>query len=513
MAPAPPGVAPGDLLAGWRVTAVTPRPDHARVEVARDGDVVVLGARPAAWSRHRGPWDVADAVIYHEETSVPFARFADALPALSARVAAAGAEATSPGAMLAGWIRAHDPPAQPGEAETRTGPTRGPRADGSAPWQEILRRELTDRPEVSVHLGAFFDALPPWPCVLPWTRLELNEGGRFGPCCSEYQVDPARAAPEEDPLALWNGPAMRAFRRAMTAGGAPAPCRGSCPVLHAGSDRAGDLVLQGGASTAVEAQIAAVEDLLAGRETLRAGPLSLVVAATSYCNYDCLMCDCGERGTLDDERADAFWRGVRAMLPGLRSLALTGGEPLASPVLRRFLEETDFAPYAQLEVALTTNGSYLTPRQMERFAHVPFGNLTLSLNAATPETYLAVNRGLPWARVREHLDEIARLRAAGALRATVSYSMVVLRRNVHEIDAFAALAARDDAEVRYLLPHRDRNGESIMARRDAMESARDALARVAEGLARRGREREARAVTGPARVLADRLRRGVLTVL
>jgi molybdenum cofactor biosynthesis enzyme MoaA len=507
----PPGLAQGDLLAGWRVTAVEAAVDHLRVTLAQGDDALTLGARPASGSRHRGPWDVADAVVYHEATALPFARFDAAGRSLARRVADAGGG--SPGDMLSRWIRSLAPPLSADAESTRTGPERGPRADGSAPWQVIMRRALTDRPGASVHLSAFFDELPPWPCVLPWTRLELNEGGRFGPCCSEYQASAAGAPPDADPVALWNGPAMRAFRRAMVLDRHPEPCRRSCPVLHAGSDRAGDVVLRGGPQASVEAQVAAVEDILAGREEMRAGPLSLVVSTTSYCNYDCLMCDCGERGTLDDERTDAFWFGVRAMLPGLRLLSANGGEPLASPAFRRFLEGTDFAPYPQLEVALTTNGSYLTARQLERLARVPFGHLTLSLNAATPATYLAVNRGLPWERIRENLDEVVRRRADGSLRASVSYSMVLLRSNVHEVDAFAALAERDGAEVRYLLPHRDRNHESIMTRRDAMESAREALARVAEGLLRRGREREARVVTGSARVLSDRLRRGVLTVL
>ena len=70
---------------------------------------------------------------------------------------------------------------------------------------------------------------------------------------------------------------------------------------------------------------------------------------------------------------------------------------------------------------------------------------------------LAVNRGLPWPRLREHLDALHRLRRDGEMRCSVTYSLVILRANLHELRAFAELARRDG--VRYRddpRPHRAR---------------------------------------------------------
>ncbi len=496
-----PPIAPGDDLGGWRVATVEPVAGRVCIHVTDPaGRSVTLAARRRVEGDRAGPFDVGDATVYYESAEVPFHALAPAGRALAAALLAAAGPGASPAAVADAWLAAGSAPV---------------RASAGSPWEDQARAWLTGRLDATLRLGAFLgdDALPAWPCTLPWTRMELNEGGTHGPCCSEYQVAAARAPATSDVGALWNSPTLQAFRRAMVSGRHPAPCKRSCPVLHAGTERASDLLLRGGPPASVEAQLAVAGDILAGRAVASAGPLVLCVSTTSYCNYDCLMCDCGETGTLADERPAAFWAGLEPLLPGLQQVVANGGEPLASPAFRAFLEETDFPRYPQLEIALTTNGSYLTPSQLARYARVPFGQLTLSLNAATPESYLAVNRGLPWGRIREHLDALCAARRAGRVRAVVSYSMVILRRNVGEIRAFADLARADDVEVRFLLPNRDRNGQSVLMDRDAMRTARDALAEVAAQSTARGADREARGILGSVSVLDDRLRRGVLAVL
>ena len=158
----------------------------------------------------------------------------------------------------------------------------------------------------------------------------------------------------------------------------------------------------------------------------------------------------------------------------------------------------------QLQVNLVTNGSYLAPKLLDKLARVPFGNLTLSLNAATPATYLAVNRGLVWERVRAHLDDLLARQNAG-MRGEVTYSMVILKQNYCEIEAFAELALQDGVHVRYMLPFRDRNDSSILTDRSAMVASLQALQRVAVLLLALGRGQEARDALTSAQILLSRL--------
>ena len=303
----------------------------------------------------------------------------------------------------------------------------------------------------------------------------------------------------------WNGPMMRGFRRAMAKGPPIAPCKASCPYLRGGTEAPSTVPLFGGAEAFVEREIALVDDMLQGREEVRGGPLKVSFTTTTYCNYDCLMCSYGEVGSLDDELQRGFYDDLMTFAPGLRMIEALGGEPLASPVFREFLAGFEFERHPAMRVALITNGSYLTPKEQRRYRRVPFDNLTVSLNAATPDTYLAVNRGLSWERVRENLDELLRRRREGELRASISYSMVILRRNLSEIRAFAELARRDGVGYRYLLPNKNRNDQSILTSRDTMTEALSALEDVLADAWSRGDNRAIKSLLGEVRALEHHL--------
>lgn len=381
-------------------------------------------------------------------------------------------------------------------------------------WHDQVRLLLVDRPGVRITLGDVLppDELSPWKCSLPWKRLETNSAGAYGPCCADYRQLRWIAAPGATPEALWNGEHMRAMRRAMATDGHPSTCLESCPVLAAGLEAPGKTRLVGGSAALVESQIQLVEDMLAGREEARTPPMQVCIATTSHCNYDCLMCIADRNGP-EDELAPEVYAGLAPWLDRLLVLDANGGEPLASPSFRAFLDHTDFARYPGLGVHLTTNGSYLTPAQLDRYDRIPFSSLTISLNAATAETYLAVNRGLPWARARENLDALLRAAAEGRMSCHIRYGMVVLRANLHEVEAFAELAARDGVGVRYLLPVGDRHGQSTLTDEPTLRRARDTLSAVRVRLDAGGLRGDAAELEGLVRVLDQRLSAGILRPL
>lgn len=404
-------------------------------------------------------------------------------------------------------------------------------ATGAPTWAEKARWLLAGWPGESVTLGELMEdsELPPWPCHLPWSRLELGDGGNpAGPCCASYQEGTRRdtfvpgsalAAPlgirdqAETPDALWNGPRMQAFRREMTHPGPPSTCRRDCPVLLGGTHRPAAMILWGGPASSVESQIALVEDMAAGRTVARRPPQSLCVATTSYCNYDCIMCGFGEHGSLADEKPASFWKGLGTWLDALQQIDANGGEPLASPEFRAFLERADFAAHPQLGISLTTNLSYLTPAQLERFARVPFISFTVSLNAATAGTYARVMRGLSFEAIRVNLDTLLRRRAQDPSPPGVTYSFVVLKQNLDEVGAFYEMTKRDGVGVRFMLPEENRNDSSILTSREAMREARRALAEVASDLASRGLSDERARVWSSVLRLDERLASGVLAPL
>jgi MoaA/NifB/PqqE/SkfB family radical SAM enzyme len=349
-------------------------------------------------------------------------------------------------------------------------------------------------------------------CHLPWTRLELHEPGTHGPCCLDYMALREPPASGRTPAELWNGPLLRAFRCAMAGGGRPSTCGKSCPVIAGGLASPGELRLRGGTPEMVENQIRVVDSILAGSEVVEAAPLELCFSATSYCNYDCLMCPCGETGTIDDELPGSFYDALEPWLDLGTELTVNGGEPFTSAPFRDFLDRQVAAGRPPV-VGLITNGSFLTPERLDAWPRLPFREVVVSLNAATPETYRDVNRGLSWERIRTHLDALLRARREGRYSGGLVWSMVVLRRNLDEILPFARMTAADGVDVRYLLPARDRNGQSVLTSPESLDAALSALIEAEAFLQVHGEPRTVRGVQALINVLQERSARGLFEPL
>lgn len=378
-------------------------------------------------------------------------------------------------------------------------------------WQDIARVLLANRPEVRFPLHRLVpaEALPPIPCTRPWTRLELHDGGTYGPCCADYMDGRHFVPPSATPEDLWQSDLLRRYRFAMLAPGHPEGCRTTCPVLRGGQETPDRMLLRGGPPEAVENQIRCVEALLDRRVDLSHTPLSFCVPVTSFCNYDCLMCECGEKGTLDDQRPREFWEGLDPWLSGGCEMDVNGGEPLSSPVFRAFLEDLARKP-GPPSVAIVTNGSLLTPRWIASLPRLPFRAITVSLNAATPETYRKVNRGLPFEAIRRNLDALMAARREGRFTGGLTYSFVVLKANLAEVVCFARMGLEEGVPVRFLLPQRNRNDQSILTDPEAMREGARALREAASLLRDRGHPVHAADALVQAEVLEDRLQAGLL---
>lgn len=381
--------------------------------------------------------------------------------------------------------------------------------EGEPTWDEIARWLLIGRPAAAVKLKELLPVgkIPDLPCVLPWIRLEMHEGGTFGPCCADYMVVVPEVSPGANIHDLWNSVPMKEFRRALASGDFRRTCRDSCPFLLGGLNPVPEMRMVGGEERFVQSQIEAVKALIERRDNVDTSPIEFAFSATSYCNYDCLMCDCGERGTLNDEKDEAFYALVEQMGGGCRIIEVNGGEPFASARFRAFVERLAERGDRPI-LTVVTNGALLTSGWLERLKSLPFAGIVVSLNAASPITYQRVNRGIPFENIRKNLEGLLRLRHQGRLSGGLTWSMVVIKSNLHEVVAFARMGIEDGVEVRYLLPIGDRNAESVLTDRGQMMRAREALLEAADLLESSGRSgRSARAC---ARVIEERLKQGVV---
>lgn len=250
--------------------------------------------------------------------------------------------------------------------------------------------------------------------------------------------------------AVWNGDGYRAARRAMadhltTSDAIDGLCRPVCPRRQRGTMTESRLRLLQGREAFVRNQTLVFEDIRARRDEVRGTPLTVSVVSSTYCNYDCVMCDFGRTPRRD--LPDVVWDEIMEMLPGMRELNLLGGEPLADPRVVRFLEsDLDL----DVRVNLTTNGSLLRGKLIDRVARAPLGDVTVSINAGDAATYERVERGVALDVVLGNVDALLAARAREGRSFSLALGFVVQPAASASIVAFGDLARVRGVGIRLL---------------------------------------------------------------
>lgn len=168
---------------------------------------------------------------------------------------------------------------------------------------------------------------------------------------------------------------------------------------------------------------------------------TLRVSITDRCNFRCVYCMPKEvfgrdHAFLERHELLSFEEiarvvGVFAGL-GVRTVRITGGEPLVRRDVERLVEQLAAIP--ELELALTTNGALLAPKAAA-LAQAGLDRITVSLDSLDDATFRALNDvDFPVERVLEGID------AAVAAGLPVKVNAVV-KRGAND-DGIVALAER-----------------------------------------------------------------------
>jgi hypothetical protein len=178
----------------------------------------------------------------------------------------------------------------------------------------------------------------------------------------------------------------------------------------------------------------------------RIGTLNLAYDRT--CNLSCPTCRTGLHVARGDEyeRLAALQARLldRDLLSRLSCLYVTGsGDPFASRLFRDLLRAIDPARYPRLSIRLHTNALLWTPQAWTELgpARVLVGQVEVSIDAATPQTYAINRRGGDWETLLGNLGFIAHLRREGAF-CDLQISFVVQTNNWRQMPAFVELGRR-----------------------------------------------------------------------
>ncbi|SFA97107.1 GTP 3',8-cyclase MoaA [Azotobacter beijerinckii] len=155
---------------------------------------------------------------------------------------------------------------------------------------------------------------------------------------------------------------------------------------------------------------------------------NLRVSLTSACNYACVYCVADGKRLHADRKALSLSRLLLAVeylkvANDLRTLRITGGEPLISPLFDGFMAELGRLGFA--DVSLTSNGQLLS-RKLPVLLAAGVERINVSLDTLDAGALRRIARGGDLAEV---LEGIERALAAGM---RVKINMVPLRGHNHE---------------------------------------------------------------------------------
>lgn len=135
------------------------------------------------------------------------------------------------------------------------------------------------------------------------------------------------------------------------------------------------------------------------------------------------------------------WKSLLPLLHNARNVGLHGaGEPLLYPFLGDLLEALHPSPAS---VGFNSNGHLLTGAVSRRLVKEGLGWISVSLDAATAQTYLRIRRRPDFDALLSKIQALREIRdAAGSLRPQIEINMTLMKLNLREAPAFVELAAR-----------------------------------------------------------------------
>ena len=188
--------------------------------------------------------------------------------------------------------------------------------------------------------------------------------------------------------------------------------------------------------------VRALQAFVGGETAVPVPPMYLIVTMTTRCNLKCVMCPHGMGDVKDPKDSPMeFAELLRPALSNALRVELVGlGETLLSPLFHRLLAESQFRPDAY--VRSNSNGLLLTPENRARVLASGLKELSISCDAATPETYRRI-RGADFQRVTQNVAAfVAERRAAGRPEAPkIWLNATLMQANVSECETLVTLAA------------------------------------------------------------------------
>ncbi|MHC4215172.1 MAG: radical SAM protein, partial [Planctomycetota bacterium] len=172
---------------------------------------------------------------------------------------------------------------------------------------------------------------------------------------------------------------------------------------------------------------------------LKSSPMRVSMYVGPRCNLDCIFCTNGrDRQRARMQTPGWVFRDVAKIMHLLVNLEFTGGEPL---VYKSFDQYIDLcAQYPEVIANLCTNGILIDEQWARKFARGTW-KISISVDAATPQSYVKIRRHGKWEKVVRCLEMLQKHRRSDGF-PQIALSMNCVTFNYKEIPDFLDLALK-----------------------------------------------------------------------
>jgi sulfatase maturation enzyme AslB (radical SAM superfamily) len=172
------------------------------------------------------------------------------------------------------------------------------------------------------------------------------------------------------------------------------------------------------------------QHMLKSKHELNNGYKHMELRASNLCNFHCIMCNAEDSSEIAKKVysiSDENWNQILEIAKGLKTLILTGGEPM---LIKRYYELLDYLP-ENIRLIIYTNCSVFNPVFVEKMLKLKNVKLQLSLDGVK-ETAEFQRAGSNWNSVRKNAELFC------SLPIEVSIHTTFTRFNLKDIVRFVA---------------------------------------------------------------------------
>jgi radical SAM protein with 4Fe4S-binding SPASM domain len=293
-------------------------------------------------------------------------------------------------------------------------------------------------------------------CLRPFYYAVIDPAGSVYCCCSAWvKFRLGRLSRKKRLRDIWNSRVARAFRDAMLTTELDRVCHCDvCPYFisrrlprHVNGKTEFNLDCRAVFDREIEQDKDVLNAISNSDRVLDYYPKQLEIGVDRSCNLCCSSCRREFITQVSPKERDLLDLCVLALQEARRDIKilslLSSGEVFFSKFCSALLRSLDRAEYPHMKVDILTNGQLINDETWKKIGRGAsfVRSISISIDAATKETYEALRRGGKWERLLDNMEFVKNLREHGKLDE-FSINFVVSERNFREMPDFVLLGEK-----------------------------------------------------------------------